>query len=58
MSLIGIVILLVFLSLLAKAICETIWGICIIIHGLFWHFIAAILAILAKIVRLIGKLRR
>lgn len=57
MSLIAILILIVFIGLLAQAICETIWGICLIVHGLFWHAIAAVLTILAKIIRIARKLR-
>lgn len=53
MSLIGIVIFIVFISLLAKAIFETLWGICIIVHGIFWHGIAFILSALAAILRTI-----
>ena len=51
MSLIGILFVVVFAILLFKAILETIWGLCIVIHGLFWHAIAIALRSLAKAIR-------
>ena len=56
MSLIGILFLIVFLGLLTKAIIETIWGICLIIYGLFWHTIGYSLSALAMIIRLAKKI--
>ncbi len=55
---IGILFAIVFTVLLAKAILETIWGCCLIIHGLFWHTIALILRMLANCIRLGSRIRR
>ena len=33
----------VFVFYLTQAFCETIWGICLIINGLFWRAIALVL---------------
>jgi hypothetical protein len=57
MSLIGILFFLVFLFLLAKAIFETIWGICLIFHALFWRGITLGLLALAMILEGINRLR-
>jgi hypothetical protein len=55
---IGILFFSVFFALLAKAIFETIWGLCIVIHGLFWHAIAIALKALANTIRAYNKIVR
>ena len=55
---IAIIFFIVFFALLAKAIIETIWGICIIIHGLTWRTISIILRGLANTVRAYNKIAR
>lgn len=55
---IGIIFFIVFALLLAKAIFETIWGLCIVIHGLTWRAISIILMGLANLVRAYNKIVR
>lgn len=56
MSLIGIILFIAFFILLAKAIFETIYGIFLIIHGLFWHSIAFVLSSFASIIRIYKRI--
>lgn len=54
--LITIIIAIVFFALLAKAIFETIWGICMIIYALFMMLIVApVLDLMAFVVRMFSK---
>lgn len=53
---IWILFAIVFSFLLAKAILETVWGTCLIIHGLACHILAAILRLTAKTIRLWGRI--
>jgi len=55
---IGFIFFVVFTFLLGKAILETIWGICLIIYGLFWHTIGFILQTLAFLIRAYKKVIR
>jgi hypothetical protein len=55
---IGIIFSIVFCALLAKAIFETLWGLCIVIHGLFWHAISLALKGLANTIRTYNKIVR
>ncbi len=55
---IAILFFIVFFALLAKAIFETIWGTCIVIHGLFWRTVAFLLRTLASLVRAFNKVVR
>lgn len=54
---IEILFVLVFFALLAKAIFETIWGICIIIHGLFWHTVGYSFSALAIVLHFFDRMR-
>ena len=56
--LISILFAVVFTVLLAKAILETIWGICLIIQGIACHILAAILDLTAMAIRFAKKIRR
>lgn len=55
---IGILFFAVFAILLAKAIFETLWGLCIVMHGLFWHGISLALRLLANTIRGYNKLAK
>lgn len=55
MLLINILFFIVFSVLLVKALYETMWGICLIINGLFWHVTAFALDTLGLVVRLFRK---
>jgi hypothetical protein len=55
---IGILFFILFFALLAKAIFETVWGLCLVIHGLFWHAIAITLRSIAHTIRLYKKIER
>jgi hypothetical protein len=48
---IGILLFVVFAFFLTQAIFETIWGVCLIINGLFWHAVAFFLHGLAFVLR-------
>lgn len=52
---IGFIFFVVFFFLLGKAIIETVWGIALIILGLFMHLIAIFLRTLAFLVRTFNK---
>lgn len=56
--LITIIIAVFFFFFLAKAILETIWGLCMVIHGLTWRAISIALMGLANIVRTYNKVVR
>jgi hypothetical protein len=58
MSLIGILFGIVFVALLTKAILETIYGVCLIIHGIACHILAAMLNLLAMCLRFGSRIRR
>lgn len=53
--LIGIIIGIVFFALLGKALLETVWGICLIIAGVFCQILAKILRLIAKVMRLFDR---
>jgi hypothetical protein len=55
---IGIIISLAFLFLLAKAILETIWGIGLILCGIFWHIVGRVLDVLIFISKIVQKFRK
>lgn len=55
---IGIIIFLVFLFLLAQAILETIWGICLILCGLFWHIVGRVLDVLIWFSKTVKKIKK
>jgi len=48
---IGILLFAVFSFFLIQAISETIWGVCLVINGLFWHAVAFLLHALAFVLR-------
>lgn len=54
----GILFSIVFLFLLGKAILETIWGIGLILIGIFWHVVSSILSVLIFIENTYRKLRK
>lgn len=56
MSLLGILFVIAFALLLCKAIIETIWGSVLIIQGLLCCALAAVLRLVAKIIRITKKL--
>jgi hypothetical protein len=55
---IGILLFVVFAFFLTQAIFETIWGVCLIINGLFWHTIAYLLFALAFLIRTCERIVR
>lgn len=46
LAMIGILLLVLFLILVGKAILETIWGLCFIAAGIFWHVVGRLLDVL------------
>jgi hypothetical protein len=55
---IGILIGIVFFALLAKALLETAWGICLIIAGVFCQILAKVLRLTAKAMRFYGRISK
>jgi CII-binding regulator of phage lambda lysogenization HflD len=55
---ITILIAVIFFALLAKAIVETIWGSCLVIYGFACQTLAFGLRLLAKAIRICGKIKR
>ena len=62
MSLLGILFIIVFFALLIQAIFETIWGVILILNGIFWHSIGYTLNGIAFVVgifeTIIGSFRK
>ena len=55
MSLIGILFGIAFITLLIKAIIETVWGCILIAQGMLCHALAAVLDLIASIIRFAVK---
>lgn len=58
MSLFGILFGITMIFLIGKALIETAWGIALIIHGIFCHFLALILNVCAISLRLLIRLNK
>lgn len=56
MILIEIILAIAFFFFLSQAICETIWGICLILFGFACHILALILFGIAKAIRIYERL--
>jgi O-antigen/teichoic acid export membrane protein len=55
---ITVLIAIVFFALLAKAIIETVWGVCLIIFGTACHTLAFVLTMLAKAIRYYENIKK
>ena len=55
---IGIIIFVLFFFLLGKALLETVWGLCLITCGMFWHIVGRSLDVLIFISKTVKKFQK